>query len=56
MLDRGANIHAKNDEALCLASENNHLEIVKLLIDRGAKYTNVSQKKIEFFCPINLTI
>lgn len=38
-LERGANIHANNDVALQMASENNHLDIVKLLIAIDEKIT-----------------
>ena len=35
-LDAGANVHAKNDEALKWASENGHTETVKILLEAGA--------------------
>lgn len=41
-LDQGADIHYNEDEALELASENNHLPVVDLLLDRGADITHVS--------------
>ena len=36
LIEIGADIHAHNDYALCSASENRHLEVVKFLIDKGA--------------------
>ena len=36
LLDRGANIHAQNDQALRWASEREYPEVVQLLLDRGA--------------------
>ena len=38
LLDRGADIHAWNDQALYWAAWNGHPETVKLLLDRGAKF------------------
>ena len=36
LLEHGADVHAKNDEALTYAAENGHTEIVKMLIENGA--------------------
>ena len=36
VLDRGANIHARNDEALRWAAEDGYLDVVKLLLDHDA--------------------
>src|SRR3990172_8474336 len=36
VLDRGADIHAENDQALRWAAEKGYLDVVKLLLDRGA--------------------
>ena len=36
LLDRGADIHAWNDNTLGVAAKNGHIEVVKLLLDRGA--------------------
>ena len=36
LLEKGANIHAKSDEAVGDASRNGNLEMVKLLVDSGA--------------------
>ncbi|AYV85138.1 MAG: repeat protein [Satyrvirus sp.] len=36
VIEKGADIHAENDQALRKASRNGHLEIVKLLIEKGA--------------------
>jgi hypothetical protein len=36
LLDEGADIHARDDGALYLASTYGHHEVVKLLLDRGA--------------------
>ncbi|MFN4228179.1 MAG: ankyrin repeat domain-containing protein, partial [Candidatus Ratteibacteria bacterium] len=36
LIKKGADIHAKNDYALRLASKNGHLETVKFLIENGA--------------------
>ena len=36
LLDRGANIHANNDEALRISAQYGHVEVVRLLLDRGA--------------------
>ena len=36
LLDRGADVHADNDNALRSAAENGQLESVRLLLDRGA--------------------
>ena len=35
-LEKGANVHAMNDEALKWASRNGHVEVVKILLDAGA--------------------
>jgi ankyrin repeat protein len=37
LIANGANIHINNNAALNLAAENGHLEIIKLLIENGAK-------------------
>jgi hypothetical protein len=36
LLNAGANVHARNDEALRMASYNGHTDVVKLLLDAGA--------------------
>ena len=36
LLDKGADIHANDDEALRWASSNGHLEVVRLLLSNGA--------------------
>lgn len=36
LLEKGANVHARNDYALRRAAENEHLEVVELLIGKGA--------------------
>jgi len=36
LLDIGADVHTKDDEALCHASEYGYIKIVKLLLDAGA--------------------
>jgi len=36
LLDRGANVHARGDDALCWAAENGYADTVELLLDRGA--------------------
>ena len=36
LVENKANIHAKNDYALRLASGNGHLEVVKYLVENGA--------------------
>jgi len=36
LLDNGADVHARDDDALRYASLNGHTDIVKLLIDNGA--------------------
>ena len=36
LLDRGADIHAKDDEALRWSAFYGHVEVVRLLLDRGA--------------------
>ena len=35
-MSQGADIHAKNDEALRCAAENGHLEVVRYLVSQGA--------------------
>ena len=35
-LDHGADVHADDDLALCMASENGHTDTVRLLLERGA--------------------
>ena len=35
-MEKGANIHDDNDEAIRWASFNGHLEVVKFLINKGA--------------------
>ena len=36
LVEHGANIHADNDYAIRLASENGHLEVVRYLVEHGA--------------------
>ena len=36
LLDKGADVHAWEGDALCMASGNGHTETVKLLLDEGA--------------------
>jgi ankyrin repeat protein len=43
LLEKGANVHTNNDNALRIASKNGNLEIVKLLLDNGA---DVNAKKL----------
>jgi len=45
LLDRGADIHARNDEALRSAAHNGYLEIVQLLLEMGANYRNQKTRK-----------
>ena len=41
LLEKGANIHAKNDLALGLAARNGHRDVVELLLENG---TNISAR------------
>jgi hypothetical protein len=43
LISKGADVHALNNEAIKLAAHNNHLEVVKLLHDKGAKLDDVCQ-------------
>jgi len=36
LLERGADLHAKNDKALQMAARNGHRELVKYLLEQGA--------------------
>ena len=36
LIEHGADIHAENDDALCWAVENGHLNVVKCLVEHGA--------------------
>ena len=36
LLEKGADIHAENDSALCYAAVNGHTETVKFLLEQGA--------------------
>jgi len=44
------NINLNNDEPLILASENGHLEIVKLLLKNGAKMNSRDYKALFSAC------
>jgi ankyrin repeat protein len=43
LVEQGADIHARNDDALRCASENGHLDVVKFL-KRVIKLRNISVK------------
>jgi ankyrin repeat protein len=43
LLDLRADIHVDRDNALCNAILNNHLNVVKVLIERGANIYNVNK-------------
>ena len=36
LINEGADVHADNDYALMVASENGHIEVVKILLEHGA--------------------
>lgn len=36
LVEQGANIHANDDYALCLAARNGHLDVVKYFVEQGA--------------------
>jgi len=36
LVEKGANIHAYNEDAIIWAARNGHLEIVKYLVEKGA--------------------
>ena len=38
LLKAGANVHARNDEALIYAAGNGHKEIANILIEAGASF------------------
>nr|OQX98719.1 MAG: hypothetical protein B6I27_02130 [Erwiniaceae bacterium 4572_131] len=40
LLENGANIHAKDDYALCESASRRHFEIVKLLLEHAIKQEN----------------
>ena len=48
LLDRGADIHAEDDQALLNAAENGNTEIVKLLLDRGADIHAVNDAALRY--------
>ena len=47
-MNRGANIHAKNDATLRFASKNGHIDTVKLLLDRGANINAENDYTLRF--------
>ena len=48
LLDRGADVHAKNDDALQWAAYNDHLEVVRLLLDRGADVHSMNDDALQW--------
>jgi len=46
--DRGADIHAKDDDALRWACRHKHLEIIKYLLDRGADIHTNNDEVLRF--------
>jgi ankyrin repeat protein len=56
MLKAGANVHAKDDEALWWASANGHLKVVKLLLDYGANKNGLHEDatpEMRGYIPVN---
>jgi len=43
----GADIHADDDAALCWASQNGHLEVVKFLVSKGANIHAVDDRALQ---------